>query len=59
MKIVDIIKVFDEAAPAELQESYDNAGLIIGSPDDEVKAALITLDVTEEVIEEAINLNAI
>jgi dinuclear metal center YbgI/SA1388 family protein len=56
MKIADIIKVFDEAAPAELQESYDNAGLIIGSPDDEVKAALITLDVTEEVIEEAINL---
>jgi len=56
MKIADIIKVFDEAAPVELQESYDNAGLIIGSPDDEVKAALITLDVTEEVIEEAINL---
>lgn len=53
MKIARIIEVLESAAPPSLQESYDNAGLLIGSPDDEVNSALITLDVTEEVVNEA------
>jgi len=39
-----------------LQESYDNAGLIIGDPETEIDNALISLDVTDEVIEEAISM---
>jgi dinuclear metal center YbgI/SA1388 family protein len=54
MKIKEIIKTIEEFAPPALQESYDNAGLIVGDPESAVSGALITLDVTEEVIGEAI-----
>jgi dinuclear metal center YbgI/SA1388 family protein len=54
MKIKDIIVQLEEFAPRALQESYDNVGLLIGSEDTEIESALITLDVTEEVMEEAI-----
>ena len=53
-KLKEIIQFFEELAPLSLQESYDNAGLIVGSADTEVDSALITLDVTEEVVDEAI-----
>ena len=36
------------------RKSYDNSGLQVGSPENEIYSALITLDVTEEVIDEAI-----
>ena len=49
-QITDIIERF---APLEWQESYDNAGLIVGRPDDEVHKALLAVDVTEEVLDEA------
>ncbi len=55
MKILDILSSITEIAPLEWQEPYDNAGLIVGNPDDEVNKALVTLDVTDEVLEEAIN----
>lgn len=54
-KIYDIIKIFEEFAPSTLQESYDNAGLIVGNPHDEVKGILICIDCIEEVVDEAIN----
>ena len=57
MKIQDIIKPLEELAPLHLQESYDNAGLLIGNPQGEVKKVLITLDVTESVLNEAIDKN--
>ena len=41
-------------APLPLQESYDNAGLQVGLHEAEVKGALLCLDVTEEVIDEAV-----
>ncbi|MCB0795062.1 MAG: Nif3-like dinuclear metal center hexameric protein [Flavobacteriales bacterium] len=44
----------ERSAPAMLQESYDNVGLLVGDPDGEVSGALVCLDVTEGVIEEAI-----
>ncbi len=46
----------EEVAPLALQEDYDNAGLLIGSPDMVVNGVLITVDVTEPVIEEAYNI---
>ena len=57
MLIKDITNAIEDFAPLAFQESYDNAGLLIGEPDRETKKALITLDVTEEVIEEAISEN--
>jgi len=41
-------------APLAYQESYDNAGLIVGNPATPVEGVLVTLDATEAVIDEAI-----
>lgn len=54
-RIKDIISDLESFAPTNYQESYDNSGLIVGNYDGEVKGVLITLDVTEAVIEEAIS----
>lgn len=55
MKIRDIIAPIEEFAPLSLQESYDNSGLVVGRLDDELQGGvLLAVDVTEEVIEEAI-----
>ena len=54
MKIAEIRKLLEDFAPLKFQESYDNAGLLTGSNDWDVKGVLITLDVTEEVIDEAL-----
>ena len=54
MKVRDIAAAIEEFAPLGLQESYDNAGLIVGRPDDEVHKALLAVDVTEEVLQEAV-----
>lgn len=55
MKIRDIISSIESFAPLAFQEDYDNAGLIVGDQEQEAKGALITVDVTEEIIDEAIN----
>ncbi len=57
MKIKDITDYLESLAPLSSQESYDNAGLIVGNQNDEVHAALISLDCTEEVVQEAIDKN--
>lgn len=54
MTIREIIAYLDSVAPPAYQESYDNAGLIIGNQETTITSALITLDVTEAVIDEAI-----
>ena len=54
MKIKEIAKFLEGYAPLQYQESYDNCGLIIGDENTEAKGILITLDCTEEVIDEAI-----
>lgn len=54
MKIKEITSLLEQWAPPSLQESYDNSGLLIGDKNQEINAALITLDITEEVIDEAI-----
>jgi dinuclear metal center YbgI/SA1388 family protein len=55
MKIREFIKPLEEFAPVFLQEDYDNSGLLIGNPDHEVSKVLITLDITKEVMQEAIH----
>lgn len=53
MKIKDITTYLETWAPLSYQESYDNAGLLVGDPQSEVLGVLLTLDVTEAVIAEA------
>ena len=53
MKIKEITDTIERFAPLAWQESYDNAGLIVGRPEDEVHRTLVTVDVTDEVLDEA------
>lgn len=55
MRIINIVRVLETIAPLNLQESYDNAGLLTGSSDWECTGILCTLDATEAVILEAKN----
>src|ERR1035437_8081172 len=54
MKIKSIISYLESIAPLSLQEEYDNSGLIVGNEEDEVRGALICIDCTEAVMDEAI-----
>lgn len=58
MTVHEVVSVIEAIAPLSYQEHYDNSGLIIGKREDTITGILITLDVTEEVIDEAISLNA-
>jgi dinuclear metal center YbgI/SA1388 family protein len=53
-KIQEIISQLEQWAPPALQESYDNSGLLTGDVRQKATGALITLDCTEEVVDEAI-----
>jgi dinuclear metal center YbgI/SA1388 family protein len=52
--VKDITAELEKLAPLSYQESYDNAGLIIGSHELAVTSALLCFDLTEEVVNEAI-----
>ena len=54
MTVKDIMSCITEIAPLQWQEDYDNAGLQVGDLNAEVHKALIALDVTEELVDEAI-----
>ena len=58
MKARDIIKAIEEFAPLSIQEGWDNSGLCVGSPEDEVSSVLLGLDCTEKLIDEAIECGA-
>lgn len=45
-------------APSGLAASWDNVGLLVGAPDREVKKILTTLDITESVVDEAVQTGA-
>lgn len=54
MKIKEIVSALERFAPLPLQDGFDNAGLQIGLTEAEATGALLCLDVTEPVIDEAI-----
>lgn len=56
VRVQDVIDALEDFAPLPLQESYDNAGLQVGLTEAEVSGALLCLDVTEEVVQEAQDL---
>ena len=55
MYIQDITAVLEQVAPPHLQETYDNAGLLVGDPTMNVTGVLFCLDSTEAVVEEAVS----
>ncbi len=58
MTVQEIYQLIDAAAPFETQESWDNSGLLVGSPSREVTAVLFALDVSQPVIDEALACGA-
>ena len=57
-KVKDVTKIIEEFAPLSVQESWDNSGLCIGSPDAAVTSVLLGLDCTPELVDEAIGCGA-
>ncbi len=57
-KINEVMALMETWAPNIYQEDYDNAGLIVGNANTEISKILVTLDVTETVVNEAINAGA-
>lgn len=55
MTVNEIAKSLESWAPLAYQESYDNSGLLVGSPDMTIKGVLISLDCTEAVVDDAIS----
>ncbi len=55
MQIKEIIHYLEKVAPRSLQESYDNSGLLVGNASNELTKVLVSLDVTEAIVEEAIS----
>ena len=56
MKLRELTNHLESLAPLDYQEAYDNAGLLVGSPDKVVHQAILSLDCTEAVVDEAIEL---
>jgi len=54
MKLKDIIAAIERLAPLQLQDERDNSGLQVGFPEADVRGILVCLDVTEDIVQEAI-----
>ena len=52
--VKDITHFLEQLAPISSQESYDNSGLIVGQANETVTGVLLSLDCTEEIVDEAI-----
>ncbi|MFP4605394.1 MAG: Nif3-like dinuclear metal center hexameric protein [Bacteroidales bacterium] len=57
MIIQKLVDFLNQSFPPAFQEDYDNTGLLTGNPDEELSGVLLTVDVTEEVVEEAVDKN--
>lgn len=54
-RIKEVTNYLEQIAPLSSQEDYDNCGLLVGNPEEAISNILVTLDCTEEVVEEAIS----
>lgn len=57
MIVKDLLQFLQTIAPLSLQEEYDNAGLLTGNEETICTGALISLDCTEQIVQEAIDKN--
>ncbi|MBF7097712.1 Nif3-like dinuclear metal center hexameric protein [Alkalibacter mobilis] len=53
-----ILEIIDESAPFDYAENWDNVGLLVGDPRKEIQRIFLTLDITDESLNEAIEKNA-
>lgn len=58
MIVQDILQMLQQKAPLELAEEWDNVGLLVGNSEREVKTVVVALDVTDAVINRAIEEHA-
>jgi len=58
MKVSQIAAAIEQVAPLDVQEGFDNSGLLVGDPDAEVGQALLCVDITPEVVAEAVETGA-
>lgn len=54
VNVADIIKIMEEIAPPAMAENWDNVGLMLGRRCKAVKKLLLALDITGEVVQQAI-----
>ncbi len=57
MTVKEVSSVLEELAPLGHAEDFDNVGLLVGNPTQEVNGILVTLDTLENVVDEAIAKN--
>ena len=55
-EVGQIFEYLNELAPVELKMDFDNVGLLVGNAEAKVEKCLVALDITDEVIEEAVRL---
>lgn len=53
MKVKEIVQVLEDFAPLSIQEPWDNSGLCLGSPEQEIHGVLLGFDCTSELVDEA------
>ncbi|NLK01427.1 MAG: Nif3-like dinuclear metal center hexameric protein [Clostridia bacterium] len=53
-----VIKIMEKLAPISLALDWDNVGLQMGSPNEKVRKILVTLDITTDVVDEAVEMGA-
>lgn len=54
MTVREVTSILESFAPLAFQEDYDNSGLIVGDANMEVTGVLLTIDVTPQVVAEAV-----
>lgn len=58
MILKDIIEIIEKEYPKNLASEWDNVGLLAGKETNEIKSVLVTLDITPNVVDEAVKMNA-
>ena len=56
--VKDIFSYFEQTVPTKLKMEHDNSGFLVGDGNREVNKILVTLDITDEVVAEAVALHA-
>ncbi|EAH9069845.1 Nif3-like dinuclear metal center hexameric protein, partial [Campylobacter jejuni] len=53
MKLSEIYNFLDQLSPFNIQESWDNSGILLGDRDSEISTVYLSLDIDENIIKEA------
>ncbi|EAL5154128.1 Nif3-like dinuclear metal center hexameric protein, partial [Campylobacter jejuni] len=50
MKLSEIYNFLDQLSPFNIQESWDNSGILLGNKDSEISTVYLSLDIDENII---------